>query len=78
MLLLVAMALAPTLALAETITWPDLPKTCFVSGRSATSVDIDSGCAAFTLNVQGKPAGSPIKVDAVSYTHLTLPTSDLV
>ena len=41
MLLLVAMALAPTLALAETITWPDLPKTCFVSGRSATSVDID-------------------------------------
>nr|WP_236372240.1 hypothetical protein [Pseudomonas salomonii] len=66
-LLLVAMAMAPTFALADTITWPDLPTTCFVSGRSATSVDIDSGCAAFTLNVQGKPAGSPINVDVPQY-----------
>ncbi|MDL2187256.1 hypothetical protein P5706_24045 [Pseudomonas sp. ChxA] len=66
-LLLVAMAMTPTLALADTITWPDLPTTCFVSGRSATSVDIDSGCAAFTLNVQGKPAGAPIKVDVPQY-----------
>lgn len=66
-LLLAALAMAPTLALADTIAWPDLPPTCFVSGRSATSVDIDSGCAAFTLNVHGKPAGSPINMDVPQY-----------
>lgn len=66
-LLLAAMALAPTLALAYTIAWPDLPKTCFVSGRAATSADIDSGCAAFLINVQGKPAGTPINVDVPQY-----------
>jgi hypothetical protein len=66
-LLLAALAMAPTLALADTITWPDLPKTCFVSGRSATSVDVDSGCAAFLINVKGKAAGTPIKLDIPQY-----------
>jgi hypothetical protein len=65
-LLLAALALTPSLALAEII-WPDLPKSCFVSGRSATSVDVDTGCAAFLINVQGKAAGTPIKVDIPQY-----------
>ncbi|KTC64307.1 hypothetical protein AO262_05900 [Pseudomonas fluorescens ABAC62] len=65
-LLLAALALTPSLALAEVI-WPDLPKSCFVSGRSATSVDVDSGCAAFLINVKGKAAGTPIKVDVPQY-----------
>jgi hypothetical protein len=66
-LLLAALALAPTLVLADTIAWPDLPKTCFVSGRSATSVDVDTGCAAFLINVQGKAAGTPIKLAIPQY-----------
>ena len=65
-LLLAALALTPSLALGEII-WPDLPKSCFVSGRSATSVDVDTGCAAFLINVKGKAAGTPIKVDIPQY-----------
>lgn len=65
--LLAALAIAPTLAQADTITWPDLPETCFVSGRSATSTDVDAGCAAFLINVKGKAAGTPIKLDIPQY-----------
>ncbi len=66
-LLLAALAMTPTLALADTISWPDLPKTCFVSGRSATSADVDNGCAAFLINVKGQAAGTPIKLDIPQY-----------
>lgn len=65
--LTLCLTLVPTLALADAIVWPDLPKTCFVSGRPATSQDIDTGCAAFLINVQGKPAGKPINVDVPQY-----------
>jgi hypothetical protein len=64
--LLAALALSSSLALADTI-WPELPKTCFVSGRSATSADVDTGCAAFLINVKGKAAGTPIKLDIPQY-----------
>ena len=64
--LLAALALSPSLALAD-IAWPELPKTCFVSGRSATSTDVDTGCAAFLINVKGKAAGTPIKLDIPQY-----------
>lgn len=67
MLLLASLSLASTLAAADTIAWPDLPKSCFVSGRSATSADVDTGCAAFLINVQGKAAGTPIKLDIPQY-----------
>lgn len=66
-LLLAALLLTPALALAQTIAWPDLPETCFVSGRSATNEDVDSGCAAFLINVKGKAAGTPIKMDIPQY-----------
>nr|WP_218175138.1 hypothetical protein [Pseudomonas sp. D2002] len=59
--------MASTLAAADTIAWPDLPKSCFVSGRSATSADVDTGCAAFLINVQGKAAGTPIKLEIPQY-----------
>ncbi|MCK6186832.1 hypothetical protein [Pseudomonas sp. FP2309] len=65
-LFLAAMALLPSLAEADVI-WPDLPTTCFVSGRPATSADVDTGCAAFLINVKGKAAGTPIKVDVPQY-----------
>lgn len=65
-LFLAAMALLPSLVLADVI-WPDLPTTCFVSGRPATSADVDTGCAAFLINVKGKAAGTPIKVDVPQY-----------
>ncbi len=65
--LLAALAMTPTLALADAITWPDLPQTCFVSGRSATSTDVDTGCAAFLINVKGQAAGTPIKLDIPQY-----------
>ncbi|EJF69157.1 MAG TPA: hypothetical protein ENI30_01495 [Gammaproteobacteria bacterium] len=55
------------MTLAEAIAWPDLPDTCFVSGRSATSQDVDTGCAAFLINVKGKAAGTPIKLDIPQY-----------
>lgn len=66
-LLLASLFLAPTLVLAETIAWPDLPETCFVSGRSATNNDVDNSCAAFLINVKGKATGTPIKLDIPQY-----------
>ena len=66
-LLLASLALTSPLTLAEAITWPDLPSTCFVSGRSATSQDVDTGCAAFLINVKGQAAGTPIKLDIPQY-----------
>ncbi|MFO2465774.1 hypothetical protein OOJ96_20620 [Pseudomonas sp. 15FMM2] len=57
----------PAPALAQTIAWPDLPETCFVSGRSATNADVDSGCAAFLINGKGKAAGTPIKLQVPQY-----------
>ncbi|WAT31921.1 hypothetical protein [Pseudomonas sp. GXZC] len=59
--------MASSTVIAEPITWPDLPKTCFVSGRSATSLDVDAGCAAFLINVKGQAAGTPIKLDIPQY-----------
>ncbi len=66
-LLLATLAMASSTVIAESITWPDLPKTCFVSGRSATSLDVDAGCAAFLINVKGQAAGTPIKLDIPQY-----------
>ncbi|MEX5539903.1 hypothetical protein [Pseudomonas poae] len=65
--LLTAMALLPALALGDAIAWPDLPQSCFVSGRPATSEDVDSGCAAFLINVKGKAAGTPIELKIPQY-----------
>ncbi|KTC41285.1 hypothetical protein [Pseudomonas poae] len=65
--LLTAVALLPALALGDAIVWPDLPQSCFVSGRSATSEDVDSGCAAFLINVKGKAAGTPIELKIPQY-----------
>lgn len=65
--LLTAMTLLPALALGDAIAWPDLPQSCFVSGRSATSEDVDSGCAAFLINVKGKAAGTPIELKIPQY-----------
>lgn len=67
MLLLATLSMASAVANADTIAWPDLPPTCFVSGRSATSTDVDTGCAAFLINVKGKAAGTPIKLDIPQY-----------
>nr|WP_189659617.1 hypothetical protein [Pseudomonas poae] len=61
------MALLPALALGDAIVWPDLPQSCFVSGRPATSEDVDSGCAAFLINVKGKAAGTPIELKIPQY-----------
>ncbi|KRP50516.1 hypothetical protein [Pseudomonas poae] len=65
--LLTAMTLLPALALGDAIAWPDLPQSCFVSGRPATSEDVDSGCAAFLINVKGKAAGTPIELKIPQY-----------
>nr|WP_186351182.1 hypothetical protein [Pseudomonas poae] len=65
--MLTAVALLPALALGDAIVWPDLPQSCFVSGRSATSEDVDSGCAAFLINVKGKAAGTPIELKIPQY-----------
>lgn len=66
-LLFAALTTVSSLAIADTITWPDLPKNCFVSGRAATSLDVDAGCAAFLINVKGQAAGTPIELDIPQY-----------
>ena len=36
----------------EKVTWPELPKTGFVTGRVATKDDVDSGQAIFSMDGQ--------------------------
>ncbi|WP_238340597.1 hypothetical protein [Pseudomonas kairouanensis] len=66
-LVLATLLIAALQANADAIAWPDLPQSCFVSGRSATSADVDTGCAAFLINVKGQAAGTPIKLDIPQY-----------
>jgi hypothetical protein len=45
----------------ETVVWPDLPTTGFISGRPASKEDIAAGNAAFSLSGQSDGA-LPIKI----------------
>jgi hypothetical protein len=50
--------------------WPPLPTTGFVSGRSATKAEFESGAALFYLEFGGRPVGLPIAVDIPQYAFL--------
>lgn len=61
------LAAAGTVALADDINWPALPKTCFVSGRPANISDVNSGCAAFLIGGPEKSVGRPLNVQIPQY-----------
>jgi len=47
--------------------WPDLPQTCFVSGRAATVADVKAGCAVFVATSNGRPVGKPLDIEIPQY-----------
>jgi hypothetical protein len=49
------------------ITWPDLPKACFVSGRPATQRDVKGGCAAFLIGGPDMSTGTPLPIAIPQY-----------
>jgi hypothetical protein len=51
--------------------WPDLPQTCFVSGRPATVADVKAGCAVFVATSNGKPVGKPLDIEIPQYAMHT-------
>lgn len=54
-------------ALAGGQAWPDLPRTCYVSGRAATVADVKAGCAVFVASSNGKLIGKPLNIEIPQY-----------
>lgn len=64
---LTAAVLVTLSAVALGGTWPDLPKTCYVSGRAATVADVKAGCAVFVASSNGKLIGKPLDIEIPQY-----------
>ncbi len=47
--------------------WPALPETGFLTGRAATTEDVDSGIAVFALKIDDKYVGEPLDIDIPQY-----------
>lgn len=60
-------SLSSATSLAETIEWPELPKTCFVSQRPATVSDLNRGCSAFLIGGPEKSMGVPLNIQIPQY-----------
>lgn len=56
-----------TTAVAGGRGWPDLPDTCYVSGRAATVADVKAGCAVFVASSNGKLIGKPLDIEIPQY-----------
>ena len=50
--------------------WPALPKSGFISGRTATEADLKRGDAVFLSLIDGKPSGAPAPVRVPQYAYL--------
>lgn len=59
--------LLPSIGMASGVTWPDLPKDCFVHARAATQADMAKGCAAFVIGKKGVPGGTPLDIQIPQY-----------
>lgn len=51
------------------VAWPSLPKDNFVSGRSATESDFESGRAVFVVQGQGATAREPVSIAIPQYAY---------
>ncbi|MEO6326827.1 MAG: hypothetical protein ABIT01_14445 [Thermoanaerobaculia bacterium] len=47
--------------------WPDLPRSGFVSARSAIKQDVDKGSAVFVMKGDKGPIGAPMKIAVPQY-----------
>ena len=53
--------------MTDKISWPSLPTTGFIAGRSATTEDVDAGRAVFALKSADKYIGEPLDLDIPQY-----------
>lgn len=67
LLMALTCALSSVTSTAETVDWPELPKTCFVSRRPATVSDLNQGCSAFLIGGSEKSAGTPLSIQIPQY-----------
>lgn len=63
------LGLLPWAAQAADTSWPPLPKTGFISGRAATTTDVDAGNAAFVARVGETVIGKPIAITIPQYAY---------
>jgi hypothetical protein len=61
------LASLPVWAEGMSVSWPDLPIKCFVSGRPGTEADVAQGCAAFVIKGQAGAAGIPLDISVPQY-----------
>ncbi|SFW20267.1 hypothetical protein [Luteibacter sp. UNCMF366Tsu5.1] len=61
---------------ASGITWPELPKDCFVRSRPATQADAKRGCAVFVIEKGGVIGGMPMDIQIPQYAwHIDQPSA---
>jgi hypothetical protein len=51
----------------DAVKWPDLLSIQSVTGRAATTEDVQSGAAVFVLQSDGKNIGTPLDIDIPQY-----------
>ena len=59
-----------TSAVGADTSWPPLPRSGFVTGRLATEADIRHGDAVFLTTIDGKPSGTPARIQVPQYALL--------
>ena len=59
--------LLPSIGCASGVTWPELPKDCFVRARPATQADMTRGCAAFVIGKAGTPGSTALDIQIPQY-----------
>jgi len=57
-------------ACATTISWPSLPHTGFITGRTANESDIDRGDAVFVSRFDGELSGQPATLTIPQYAYM--------
>lgn len=58
---------------AVTDSWPELPRTGFITGRAAEEADIDRGDAVFVSRFGGVLSGKPVGLQIPQFAYLIGP-----
>lgn len=68
-LFLALLAIFPIFGFSQQALWPALPKTGFISGKSAMQADVDVGNAVFAAQVGSEIIGKPLNLTIPQYAY---------
>ncbi|MEO1543503.1 MAG: hypothetical protein AAFR75_05720, partial [Pseudomonadota bacterium] len=66
-LLLLGLTCGASVMGAEPAAWPALPEIGYISGRAATTEDVDAGNAVFALKAGDEYIGEPVQIEIPQY-----------